>query len=131
MQISKFTDYAFRALIYLARNRAENTTIDKLAEHLEVSEHHMKKVIHKLTKTEYIISTKGRNGGLKLGVEPIEINLGKVLISTEENLNLVECMNNPNLCPLMTSGCKLKGIFSKSLQSFINELSQYTLEDIL
>lgn len=131
MQISKFTDYAFRALIYLARNRDENTTIDKLAEHLEVSEHHMKKVIHKLAKTEYIISTKGRNGGLKLGVEPIEINLGKVLISTEENLNLVECMNNPNLCPLMTSGCKLKGIFSKSLQSFINELSQYTLEDIL
>ena len=114
MQISKFTDYAFRALIYLARNRAENTTIDKLAEHLEVSEHHMKKVIHKLAKTEYIISTKGRNGGLKLGVEPIEINLGKVLISTEENLNLVECMNNPKLCPLMTSGCKLKGIFSKS-----------------
>lgn len=131
MQISKFTDYAFRALIYLARNRDENTTIDKLAEHLEVSEHHMKKVIHKLAKTEYIISTKGRNGGLKLGVEPIEINLGKVLISTEENLNLVECMNNPNLCPLMTSGCKLKGIFSKSLQSFVNELSQYTLEDIL
>lgn len=131
MQISKFTDYAFRALIYLARNRDENTTIDKLAEHLEVSEHHMKKVIHKLAKTEYIISTKGRNGGLKLGVEPIEINLGKVLISTEENLNLVECMNNPNLCPLMTSGCKLKVIFSKSLQSFINELSQYTLEDIL
>ena len=131
MQISKFTDYAFRALIYLARNRAENTTIDKLAEHLEVSEHHMKKVIHKLAKTEYIISTKGRNGGLKLGVEPIEINLGKVLISTEENLNLVECMNNPKLCPLMTSGCKLNGIFSKSLQSFVNELSQYTLEDIL
>ena len=131
MQISKFTDYAFRALIYLARNRAENTTIDKLAEHLEVSEHHMKKVIHKLAKTEYIISTKGRNGGLKLGVEPIEINLGKVLISTEENLNLVECMNNPKLCPLMTSGCKLKGFFSKSLQSFVNELSQYTLEDIL
>ena len=131
MQISKFPDYAFRALIYLDRNRAENTTIEKLAEHLEVSEHHMKKVIHKLAKTEYIISTKGRNGGLKLGVEPIEINLGKVLISTEENLNLVECMNNPKLCPLMTSGCKLKGIFSKSLQSFVNELSQYTLEDIL
>ena len=126
MQISKFTDYAFRALIYLARNRAENTTIDKLAEHLEVSEHHMKKVIHKLAKTEYIISTKGRNGGLKLGVEPIEINLGKVLISTEENLNLVECMNNPKLCPLMTSGCSLK-VFSLNhyrvlLMSYLNIL---------
>lgn len=131
MQISKFTDYAFRALIYLARNREDNATVDKLAEYLEVSEHHMKKVIHKLAKTEYIISTKGRNGGLKLGVEPSEINLGKVLTATEENLSLVECMDNPKLCPLMTNGCKLKGIISNSLQSFINELSQYTLEDIL
>ena len=84
----------------------------------------MKKVIHKLAQTEYIILTKGRNGRSKLGVKAIEINLGKALISTEENLNLVECMNNPKLCHLMTSGCKLKGIFSKSLQSFVNELSQ-------
>ena len=91
----------------------------------------MKKVIHKLAKTEYIISTKGRNGGLKLGVDPSEINLGKVLIATEENLNLVECMSNPELCPLMTSGCNLKRILSKSLQAFIDELSKYTLEDIL
>ena len=131
MQISKFTDYAFRALIYLARHREKNATVNSLAEYLEVSEHHMKKVIHKLAKTEYIISTKGRNGGLKLGVEPREINLGKVLIATEENLSLVECMDNSKLCPLMTSGCKLKGIISNSLQSFINELSQSTLEDIL
>ena len=92
MQISKFTDYAFRSLIYLARNRDETATVDKLAKYLEVSEHHMKKVIHKLAKTGYIISTKGRNGGLKLGLEPSEINLGKVLVATEENLNLVECM---------------------------------------
>lgn len=131
MQISKFTDYAFRALIYLAKNRDENATVEKLAKYLQVSEHHMKKVIHKLAKTEYIISTKGRNGGLKLGVEPSNINLGNILIATEENLNLVECMDNSNLCPLMSDNCKLKGIISKSLQSFIDELSMYTLEDIL
>ena len=131
MQISKFTDYAFRSLIYLARNRDETATVDKLAKYLEVSEHHMKKVIHKLAKTGYIISTKGRNGVLKLGLEPSEINLGKVLVATEENLNLVECMANSKLCPLMTSDCNLKRILSKSLQAFINELSKYTLEDIL
>ena len=31
MQISKFTDYAFRSLIYLARNQDEIATVDKLA----------------------------------------------------------------------------------------------------
>lgn len=131
MQLSKFTDYAFRALIYLANNQDSMAIIDKLAIELEVSEHHLKKIINKLAKTEYIISVKGRNGGLKLGVDPKEINLGKVLLLTEENLNLVECMDNPKLCPLMNNGCKLKGVISKSLDSFIEEMSKYTLQDIL
>lgn len=131
MQLSKFTDYAFRALIYLAKNPEENATVDKLAEELEISTHHLKKVVNKLAKTEYIISAKGRNGGLKLGLNPKEINLGKVLVLTEENLNLVECMSEPLKCPLIKEECKLKGIIASSLNEFVNEMSKYTLRDII
>lgn len=131
MQLSKFTDYAFRSLIFLAKNQDQNLTIGKLAIELEISEHHLKKVINKLAKTEYIISIKGRSGGLKLGLEPEKINLGKILILTEDNLNIVECMDKPDLCPLMNSGCKLNGVLSKSLDAFIKELSKYSLKDLL
>lgn len=131
MQLSKFTDYAFRALIYLAKNSEENLTVDILAKDLEISSHHLKKVINKLAKTEYIISLKGRNGGLKLGLDPQEINLGKVLLLTEENLNIVECMSLSGTCPLVSEECKLKGIISKSLDGFVNEMSKYTLKDII
>lgn len=131
MQLSKFTDYAFRALIYLAKNYEENATVDILAERLEISSHHLKKVINKLAKTEYIISSKGRNGGLKLGMDPAEINLGKVLLLTEENLSLVECMGESGTCPLLSKECKLKGIICKSLNVFVNEMAQYTLKDIM
>ena len=131
MQLSKFTDYAFRALIYLAKNSEENLTVDILAKNLEISSHHLKKVINKLAKTEYIISLKGRNGGLKLGLDPKEINLGKVLLLTEENLNRVECMSLSGTCPLVNEECKLKGIISKSLDEFVNEMSKYTLKDII
>ena len=131
MQLSKFTDYAFRALIYLAKNSEENATVDILAERLEISSHHLKKVINKLAKTEYIISSKGRNGRLKLGMDPAEINLGKVLLLTEENLSLVECMGESGTCPLLSKECKLKGIICKSLNVFVNEMAQYTLKDIM
>ena len=131
MQLSKFTVYAFRALIYLAKNSEENATVDILAERLEISSHHLKKVINKLAKTEYIISSKGRNGGLKLGMDPAEINLGKVLLLTEENLSLVECMGESGTCPLLSKECKLKGIICKSLNVFVNEMAQYTLKDIM
>lgn len=131
MQLSKFTDYGFRALIYLANNRERLSTVEELAAELMASEHHIKKVIHKLAKTEYIISIKGRTGGLKLGLEPEDINLGDVLKVTEDNLNLIECFNKPDKCPFMAPGCKLKGISASALQRFIDEFSRYTLKDVL
>jgi Rrf2 family transcriptional regulator, nitric oxide-sensitive transcriptional repressor len=130
MQLSKFTDYAFRALMYLGRNNKENLTIDRLSENLDIPVHHLKKIINKLAKTEYLTSIKGRNGGLKLGLTPDKINLGEVLKLTEVNLNLVECMNNTSTCPLICD-CKLKGAISNSLEAFVEEMSKYTLEDIL
>ena len=51
MQLSKFSDYSFRALIYLAHHSDELCTVDELAKALNTSEHHMKKVIHHLGKT--------------------------------------------------------------------------------
>lgn len=131
MQLSKFTDYSFRALIYLADKKDSLATVEELANALQISEHHLKKIIHKLAKTNYVISLKGRGGGLKLGMAPEDINLGEVLKITEDNLNIVECFNNPENCPLMTGGCRLKGIIASSLQSFLNEFSKYSLKDIL
>ena len=131
MYLSKFTDYSFRALIYLAINRDKLCTVEELASNLEISEHHLKKIIHKLAKTDYIISIKGRAGGLKLGLEPKDINLGEVLKVTEDNLNIAECFNKENTCPFIVGGCKLKGIMNKSLKSFVDEFSKYTLEDVL
>ena len=98
---------------------------------MNISTHHLKKVINKLAKTEYIISTKGRNGGLKLGLLPEEINLGKVLLLTEENLSLVECMHKSGVCPLINNDCKLKNIICKSLNEFLKEMSNFTLRDII
>ena len=131
MQLSKFTDYTFRALIYLAKNTDKLCTVEELATTLEVSEHHMKKVIHQLAKTDYVLSIKGRAGGLKLGDSPSEIKLGKVLRITEETGNIVECFSKAESCSYIEGGCKLKGIIQKSLNQFIQEFDKHTLEDVL
>lgn len=131
MNLSKFSDYAFRILIYLAKNQDKICTVEELANNLEISEHHLKKIVHRLGKTEYIISTKGRNGGLKLGLAPNEINLGKILIITEENLNISECFSSAKHSCNPDSKCKLKFILSSAINSFIDEISKYTLQDII
>lgn len=43
MQLSKFSDYSFRALIYLAQHRDQLCTVEELSMNLNTSEQHMKK----------------------------------------------------------------------------------------
>lgn len=131
MQLSKFTDYTFRVLIYMANHQEELTTVEHLATTLDVSVHHLKKVIQKLAKTDYLISIKGRTGGIKLGCLPEAINLGDVLRLTEDNLNIVACFNAEEKCTFIGGECKLKSVISDSLEKFIEEFSRYTLKDIL
>ena len=47
MQLSKFSDYSFRALIYLAENNHGLNTIEHMASELKISQNHLKKIIHK------------------------------------------------------------------------------------
>ena len=132
MQLSKFTDYTFRVLIYMATNKQELFTVEELAEVLDVSEHHLKKVVYRLAKTQYVISMKGRGGGIKLAVPPEAINLGDVLRSTEENMCLVECIHSGGVCSFLgDKTCRLKGIIIESTNKFIEEFGKYSLQDLL
>lgn len=131
MYLSKFTDYSFRILIYLGHNQNKLFTIDELSNILDLSTHHLKKIIYKLSKNGYILSSRGRNGGIKLGMEPRDINLGKLLEITEDNLNIVECFSVDNNTCGLNSSCKLKPIINDALGLFIGEFYKYTLDDIL
>ena len=130
MHLSKFTDYSFRILIYLGNNQNKLFTVDELSKILNLSTHHIKKIIYKLAKNGYISSSKGRNGGIKLELDPKSINLGKLLEITEDNLNILECFSTNNTCGF-NNNCKLKPVINNALNSFVCEFYKYTLEDIL
>ena len=131
MYLSKFTDYSFRILMYLGNNPDKLSTVDELSSILDLSTHHVKKIVYKLSKNNYISSLKGRNGGIKLGMDPKDINLGKLLEITEDNLDILECFSIENNTCSLNNCCKLKPIINDALESFKLELSKYTLAYIL
>ena len=131
MYLSKFTDYSFRILMYLGNNPDKLSTVDELSSILGLSTHHVKKIVYKLSTNNYILSLKGRNGGIKLGMDPKDINLGKLLEITEDNLDILECFSIENNTCSLNNCCKLKPIINDALESFKLELSKYTLDDIL
>lgn len=131
MYLSKFTDYSFRILMYLGNHPNTLSTVDELSSILGLSTHHTKKIVYKLSKNNYISSSKGRNGGIKLGMDPKDINLGELFEITEDNLNIIECFSIENNTCSMNDFCKLKPVINDALDLFKLKLSEYTLDDIL
>ena len=132
MQMTKYSDYSLRALIYLGLNRHRRCTIREIADAYGISENHLMKLIHQLGREGFIRTTRGKNGGLELAVPASEINLGSVFRATEGTLQLVECLagQKKNTCPI-AGPCRLTGVLDEALQAFLDVLDQYTLEDML
>lgn len=131
MNLSKFTDYSFRTLIYLSINKEELYTVEELSNNLNISENHIKKIVHSLAKEGYILSLKGRNGGIKLAKDSKDINLGDVLVFCEDFSKIIECNKNSINCTYNSEKCLIKNIVKSSTEKFIQEFKKYTLLDVI
>lgn len=89
------------------------------------------KVTHDLGKLGYIETIRGRGGGIRLAVEPEQINIGEVVRKTEDDFHLVECFNpEGNLCKISPE-CRLKFALQEALKAYLAVLDTYTLADVL
>ncbi len=128
MQLTRHTDYAFRVLIYLSSvEEGKLSTVGEIAEIFQVPINHLTKVVQQLGKAGFIITLRGKNGGIRLAHDPESILLGSVVRAMEATLDPVNC--SQPLCRLKIN-CRLKPILNRAIQSFIETLDEYTLADI-
>ena len=130
MQLTKFTDYALRVLLFLAQNPDKRITIDEISKHYQVSRNHLMKIVHSLSVAGFIHSSRGRNGGLSLGMSASSITIADVILHTEKNMDLVECFETGSNC-MLESDCVLRHVLHRAQDSFIEVLSLFSLADIL
>lgn len=128
MQINKHTDYAFRALIYIAGQGEKRVTIQHIAETYSISKSHLMKIINKLVNAEIVESIRGKNGGLRLAQPATRITLDTVFTTMNPHSSPVNCNEPP--C-LITNSCTLKSILDDAQKQFIQHLAQFTLQDCL
>lgn len=131
MQLTLFSDYALRILLYLAVHEGQTVSLSRVATAYRTSRHHMVKVAHLLVKLGLVESVRGRSGGLRLARPTNQINLGEVVRRTEPHFEIVECFNDEtNTCPI-SPACKLKGVLQSAQQAFLNVLDDLTLADLM
>ena len=128
MQLNKFTDYALRILLYIAQPRDMPYTIAEIAEDLHVPKNHLVKIVHFMGQHNWIITTRGKGGGIRLNPQPLNSQLGEIVRILQGDHQIVECNTPP--C-VLRSKCGLKGILDRALEQFYISLNQYTLNDVL
>lgn len=130
MRLTSFTDYSIRVLLYVTVHNDKLVNIQEIADAYGISKNHLTKIIYQLGKLGYLETVRGRNGGIRLAMEPSKINIGQLVRKTEEDFNIVECFGGDHAgCPI-TSICTLKGVLNQALFAFLKVLDSYTLEDI-
>ncbi len=131
MQLTHFSDYALRVVLYLAMHEDRLVSIREVSETFGVSPNHLVKVVQVLVREGLVASTRGRSGGLRLAVAPSAINLGALIRKTEPHLNLLECFDlETNSCPIVRA-CGLKKVMVDAQRAFLGVLDGHTLADVL
>ena len=132
MQLTQWTDYSLRVLMYCARNtqRDRPITIMEILEKHQISKSHLTKIVSFLSNAGLLNTTRGRNGGITLAKPANQITVGAVIRLTESDFDVVECFDKANNTCSITSSCKLKHVLKSATNSFLTRLDQVTLQEI-
>ena len=79
--------------MYLAIHQGRPCRVTDVAAEYGISRNHLLKVALKLGRLGYLITARGRAGGIALGRRPEDIRLGDVVRHMEDGFALVECMH--------------------------------------
>ena len=132
MQLNRFTDLGIRVLMYLGSIEGPSVTIARLAEDLQVSKNHLVKVVHFMAQQQWLLTSRGKSGGIALAKRPEDYAIGDVVRVLEQNSvngeRLINCQQPP--CVLLPA-CGLPFILQQALEQFYQFLTQYNLADVV
>lgn len=131
MQLTSFTDYSLRVLVYAAVHREGCCQTADVAGMFGISRHHVVKVVNELAHLGYLETVRGRDGGFSLALPPDQVRLGDVVRRTEGSTAIVECFDPAtNTCPLLPA-CGLKDALGEAFAAFLGVLDRRTLADLM
>ncbi|MFS0757928.1 Rrf2 family transcriptional regulator [Noviherbaspirillum sp. 1P10PC] len=131
MRLTDYTDYAFKVLMYLAIHRNRLVTVQEIASAHQIPRSQIAKVVHRLGRAGLLDTSRGRGGGMRLGVAPDAIRLGDVARLAESDFAVVECFNDASNQCRLSPVCVLKHVLAAATAAYLQQLDQLTLDDIV
>ena len=129
MMISQTTEYALRAVVWLARQPETQLGTQQISEAAKVPRGYLSKVLQKLARAGLVVSTAGRSGGFRLARGPAEIRVLDVV-------NAVDPLERIHTCPLKleshgTNLCALHRRLDDNMARTEEAFASTTIADLL
>lgn len=128
--ITRDTDYAIRALCFIAKCGKEIVPVSELNRNLRIPGPFLRKILQILNKKRLLRSYKGKGGGFMLALAPNKIFLADLIEIFQGSLKLNECIFKKRICPDRKT-CKLKKRIDNIQKQVISELKDITLASLL
>lgn len=129
--ISQASEYATRALTYLAQRRGEGYHLARtIAEDIQLPAPFLSKILVTLVGRGILKSQRGRGGGFCLVREPAEITLYAIIDSQEDLSRPRACMLGQDECS-DERACPMHEFWSNASAQWLSRLESTTLKDLV
>jgi len=128
--LSRNTDYAVRALCYIANEKKRMVSVTELVTALKIPRPFLRKILQTLNKKEILESHKGVGGGFKLAKRASNVSLARLIEAFQGPFTLNECYFKKEVCPNKPS-CPLKNKIDAIERAVFKELSNITIGSIM
>ena len=127
--ITRNTDYALRAICYIAKQK-KVVTVAELVKTLGVPRPFLRKILQQLSKNKILKSYKGQSGGFKLSLPPKGIFIVQIIRIFQGKVSLNECFLKKDICP-NRGKCILRKKIQRIENNVLTQLRQINIASLI
>ena len=128
--ITRNTDYAMRALCYIAKQAKASVSAAEMVAELRIPRPFLRKILQTLSGEGLLTSTKGQGGGFALALPPEKVLLTDLIRIFQNTIQLNECVFKKKLCPNRGT-CVLKKEIDSIEQDVLKRLRGITIASLV
>lgn len=129
MKLSKTSEYALRILSYMAKDSSKMYSAKELVESLHISDKYLRRLMTNLSKSGFIKSIQGRDGGYKFDKEPADISFADIIDSIDGMKRYTGCVLGFNECS-DKNACVMHSTWVAIREKFVSVFEKSTLADL-
>lgn len=128
--ITRNTDYAVRALRFIAGKKGRVVPVPELVGKLKIPRPFLRKILQRLNREGILKSRKGLGGGFCLARPADRIYLSELIKILQGPVKLNECIFKKKICPDQKK-CPLRKKISEVENTAVRKLQAITLAELL